>query len=555
MVSTKSVNKPTFEQPYSGFPTTILYRDSYLLVECPECGGNARSDPPNHFYEQPYCFGSHLRKVHNIGDGTATYLFENYWQDFQVLSGSDLSDLNSGDFKLPRKPVVKKHGDHAQEVKSKNTSIVLEKYPTVAQKPDGTYVELSCCFCDGGNSLIRRGGRGARGEPPLIYARGVRGLWTHIGLAHKAQAGRSSKGLHWLLEHCGKPISEERFQQLKKDHTGELIPKKEMFVTEHKHHFRTVQELDVSERQTSPNYKKNAIVAEPTIQQHRPKKNGTEKTAQGTQHGENDSSIIEASLTRTIGAHDPCAEYERPVSEMTEAERTFGKANRYWPYGPRYLFDSFLVQSPRSSAGAEDSNTSVARQRWQRAIRRVIRLAKLKSISEPLPPPFGDLLTRNPAITWHPWRQYNPDAPTPQPFRYVPGQPFKPQTYEVLGRRWDGELVTLDHFQKGANKSQEKTSTNDQRTAEEEITGEAAAAEAMAENMRQQSVEGEVEGPSDEEAAEGQEEAERDGGRESHQPVHGTRDYFAVQEDLPRTRASPKKTEKGRVAEEQRKKG
>lgn len=333
MVSKKSANKSTFEQSYSGFPSIILYRDSYLLVECPECGGNARSDPPNHFYEQPYCFSLHLKKVHNIGDGTATYLFENYWQDFQVLSASDLSDLDNGDFKLPRKPVVKKHGEHAQEVKSKNTSIVLEKYPTVAQKPDGTYVELSCCFCDGGNSLIRRGGRGARGQPPLIYARGVRGLWTHIGLAHKAQAGRISKDLHWLLEHCGKTISEERFQQLKKDHTGELIPKKEMLVTEPKQHFKTMQGFDVSERQTSSNYTKNAIVAEPTIQQHRPKKNGAEKTAQGIQHGENNSSIIEASLTRTIGAHDPCAEYERPVSEMTEAERTFRKANRYWPYG------------------------------------------------------------------------------------------------------------------------------------------------------------------------------------------------------------------------------
>ncbi|KAI7335875.1 hypothetical protein KC315_g2988 [Hortaea werneckii] len=213
------------------------------------------------------------------------------------------------------------------------------------------------------------------------------------------------------------------------------------------------------------------------------------------------------------------------------------------------------VQSPRSSAEAEDSNTSVARQRWQRAIHRVIRLTKLKSISEPLPPLFEETLTRNPAITWHPWRQYNPDAPTPQPVRYVPGQPFRPQTYEVLGRRWNGELVALDHFQKAADKSQEETSAVDLRTSEEEITGEAAAAQAMAENIRRHSFESEVKGPSDEEAAEGQEEAERDEGRENHQPVHGRQDYFAVHEDLPRTRASPKKTEKARMAEEQRKKG
>ena len=67
-------------------------------------------------------------------------------------------------------------------------------------------------------------------------------------------------------------------------------------------------------------------------------------------------------------------------------------------------------------------------------------------------------MTRNPAITWHPWRQYNPDAPPPPPFRYVPGQPFQPQTYEVLGRRWDGKLIALDHFQKGANEAQAETS-------------------------------------------------------------------------------------------------
>ncbi|KAI7545618.1 hypothetical protein KC331_g6106 [Hortaea werneckii] len=144
------------------------------------------------------------------------------------------------------------------------------------------------------------------------------------------------------------------------------------------------------------------------------------------------------------------------------------------------------AQSSRSPAEDEDSNTSIARQRWQRAIRRVIRLTKLKSIREPLPLPFGDPLTRNPAITWHPWRPYNPDVPTPQnvaPFSYVPGQPFQPQTYEVLGRQWDGEFIALGHFQKGAPNSQEETAA-DLRTSEEEIRGEAAAAEAMAENMR-----------------------------------------------------------------------
>ncbi|KAI6870848.1 hypothetical protein KC323_g2133 [Hortaea werneckii] len=502
MVSTKSENKSTFEQPYSSFPSIILYRNSYVLVECPECGGNARSDPPNHFYEQPYCFGLHLRKVHNIGDGTATYVFENYWQDFQVLSVSDLSELSSGDFKLPRKPVVKKHGEHAQEVKSTNTSVVLEKYPTVAKKPDGTYVELSCCFCDGGNSLIRRGGRGARGKPPLIYARGVRGLRVHIGQAHSTKAGDNPKLLDWLFEHCGKPISDERFQQLRKDNTGGMIPKKEMLVTEHKRRFNTTQERDRTERQAASNYTESAVAVEPTIQQHRTKMNATEKTDQRAQHGENNRSMTETSLPRTTGAHDPCAEYERPILEMTEAERTFRKANRYWPYGPRYLFDSFLAQSPRSSAEADDSNTSVVRQRWQRAIRRVIRLTKLKSISEPLPPPFGDPLTRTPAITWHPWRQHDDNAPPPPRFRYVPRQPFQPQTYEVLGRRWDGESIALDYFQKGANETQAETSAGDSKTSEEEITRQAASAETTAENVRRQSVEGGVRGTSGEKAEE-----------------------------------------------------
>ncbi|KAI7236962.1 hypothetical protein KC330_g3394 [Hortaea werneckii] len=215
------------------------------------------------------------------------------------------------------------------------------------------------------------------------------------------------------------------------------------------------------------------------------------------------------------------------------------------------------AQSSRSSAEYQHSNTSIARQRWQQAIRRVIHLTKLKSISEPLPPPFGDPLTRNPAITWHPWPPYNPDVPMPQnvaPFSYVPGQPLQPQTYEVLGRRWDEELIALDHFQKGANKSQEM-SAGDSRPSEEEITGEAAAAEAMAENARRQSVGDEVKGTSGEKATEDQVEAEHEGDGESHQHVHTGQDYFAVQEGLPRTRASPKKTEKGRMAEEQRKKG
>lgn len=271
--------------------------------------------------------------MHTIGDGTAKYLFENYWQSFQVLSASDFSDLSRGDFKLPRKPVVKRHGKHAQEVKSTNTSVVLGKYPTVAEKPDGTYVELSCCFCDGGNALIRRGGRGARGEPPLIYARGVRGLRVHIGQAHSTKAGANPKDLDWLFEHCGKPISDERFQQLNKDNIGGMIPKKEMLVTEHKRQFNTTQEHDRTERQAASTYTESAMAVEPIIQQHRPKKNATEKTDQRAQHGENNRSMTEASLTRTTGAHDPCAEYESQISETTEAERTFRKANRYWPYG------------------------------------------------------------------------------------------------------------------------------------------------------------------------------------------------------------------------------
>ncbi|GAB1738754.1 hypothetical protein NU219Hw_g3548t1 [Hortaea werneckii] len=159
------------------------------------------------------------------------------------------------------------------------------------------------------------------------------------------------------------------------------------------------------------------------------------------------------------------------------------------------LEEDARAQSSRSSGGDGDSNTSIVRQRWQRAIRRVIRLTKLKSISEPLSPPFGDPLTRNPAITWHPWRPYNPDAATPQslaPFRCVPGQSFQPQTYEVLGRRWDGNIIALDHFQKAATKSQAETSAADSRTSEEEITREAAVAETVAETMRRQSFEGGV---------------------------------------------------------------
>ncbi|GAB1738755.1 hypothetical protein NU219Hw_g3549t1 [Hortaea werneckii] len=333
MVSTKSANKSTFEQPYSSFPSIVLYRDSHLLVECPGCGGNARSDPPNHFYEQPYCFGVHLRKVHNIGDGTASYVFENYWQSFRVLSASDLSDLQSGDFKLSRKPVVKKHGDYAQEVKSKKTSIVLEKYPTVAKKPDGTYVELSCCFCDGGNALIRRGGKGARGQPPLIYARGVRGLSSHIAQAHNAEAGASSKDLCWLFERFGKPISEERFQQLKKDNTGGLIPKKEMLVTENKRQFNTIQEDEMAQQQTESNYTESTMALASTRHQHRPKKDVTEKTKPVSQQGGHNILRTQTSLARSIGTREPCVEYERPISEMTEAERTFRQANRYWPYG------------------------------------------------------------------------------------------------------------------------------------------------------------------------------------------------------------------------------
>lgn len=333
MVSTKSANKSTFEQPCSTFPSIILHRDRHLLVECPESGGNARSDPPNHFYEQPHCFGLHLRKVHNIGDGTAMNLLENYWQSFQVLSPSDPSDLESGDFKLPRKLVVKKHGEHAQEVKCKNTTIVLEEYPTVARKPYSTYDELSCCFRDGGNAVIRRGGRGARGKPPLTYARGVRGLSSHIAQAHNIEAGGSSKDLHWLFEHCGKPISEERFQQLKKDSTGGLIPK-EMLMTEHKRHFKTTQGLDMVEQQLAFSDSESAAALEPTVHQHRPKNDAAEKTKQASpQHSRHNHLTNQTRFARIIGNRDPCVEYERPISGMTEAERTFRQASRYWPYG------------------------------------------------------------------------------------------------------------------------------------------------------------------------------------------------------------------------------
>lgn len=272
--------------------------------------------------------------MHNIGDGTASYLFEKYGQSFQVLSLGDLSDLEIGDFKLPRKPVVKKHGEHAQEVTCKNTTIVLEEYPTVARKPDSTYVELCCCFCDGGNALTRRGGRSAKGQPPLIYARGVRGLSSHIAQAHNTEAEGSSKDLHWLFKRCGKPINEQRFQQLKKDNMGGLIPKKEMLVTEHKRHFKTVQGLDMVEQQLASNDSESAAALESTVHQHRPKNDAAEKTKQASpQHSRHNHLTNQTRFARSIGNCDPCVEHERPILEMTEAERTFRQANRYWPYG------------------------------------------------------------------------------------------------------------------------------------------------------------------------------------------------------------------------------
>ncbi|KAK5117906.1 hypothetical protein LTR85_008680 [Meristemomyces frigidus] len=352
MASATTSPPVAWSQPYAHYPHVILLNGKYYELACTSCGGNSRGDPPFAFYKAPKSFVKHIKTIHAQPDDLPFTI--NDWLSngtHHQLSDAEVELIEAGeaDTLIQNKIAVKKHGERAKVHRfkggKKRETVILANYPTVAQKEDGTYITLACCYCEGGGNA-----RGVRGSNPSqnirqVFMQGVQGLMNHMIQAHKLQ--EHSGKVEWLLEHCGTPITEERFKELKSDMSGTLIKKveasvevegrqetgkKEALAKEAKENGKKVKvdkeylaksTLPTGARQVIPRHEVNIVNGERGCQSARsaPPSTPPVTAIQGA------IPRLEAELFK-----------DENGKVLSEAEVWFRKANGYFPFGIRYFF-------------------------------------------------------------------------------------------------------------------------------------------------------------------------------------------------------------------------
>ncbi|KAF2774546.1 hypothetical protein EJ03DRAFT_8619 [Teratosphaeria nubilosa] len=207
--SATPVHPPAYTQPFVHYPH-ILHRaatNQYIELKCPDCGANARSDPPYDFFAQPEAIARHRGWMHKKQAG-------HVWDhQHKILSESEIKKIFAGEAQDIVKRRTYTNGGSAREMPE---AYVLDQYPTVV-KSDGKYFQLACHLF-GATSRTDRDGD-VRHQ---VWFQGLRGMSRHIELSH-VDVAREDSAL--VLENCGIEITEERLEQLKKDMTCSLIQK------------------------------------------------------------------------------------------------------------------------------------------------------------------------------------------------------------------------------------------------------------------------------------------------------------------------------------------
>ena len=279
MARSTSTTTPAYAHPYDNLPHVILLDGKCYELARPYCGGNARGDRPYPFYAEPTGFVQHIHRVDYKSGKRYTdkdaFVFR---PEHRELTDEEVEQIESGNARdvIQKKPVVRSDGEVAQVKENKDSkpsSVIIEHYPTVAQK-DGTYITLACSFCEG-NALVVRGARDAeRKKPPrLVFIQGVQGLRSHIFQVHDVP-NSDSNSLECLYERCGMPISRDRFNALRTNMGGVLISKVELVGEHSKWHKKgkgkgVMANLSVSE---------TLQIERQAAQRRRPVSNEAEKT-------------------------------------------------------------------------------------------------------------------------------------------------------------------------------------------------------------------------------------------------------------------------------------
>ena len=213
------VLKSDILQPFAAYPHIFVRKDQYYEASCYLCGGNARVDSPNDYVAHPRRIAAHINITHEVGQTNVNDLL--LQGKFRRLEKEAVEAILAGRIKdiTPKKVLVNRHGDQAIPVSgrsNRNTkyAVPLDLYGTVIERPDGTHTALSCYLCKGN-------ARCARGTPSrLTFLDGVKGLEGHVRQAHDGKYDHD-----WIVEHSGRKLSDERFNELKRDMTGSLIAK------------------------------------------------------------------------------------------------------------------------------------------------------------------------------------------------------------------------------------------------------------------------------------------------------------------------------------------
>ncbi|KAK3705592.1 hypothetical protein LTR37_013200 [Vermiconidia calcicola] len=305
------------EQPFSGFPHIFKQDDVYLEVCCPFCGGNTCAHSPFAFFEDLNAFTGHIGRAHKGNNTNATDLLsQTYNTKLRILSKQDVDKIIAGGGKdvITKKAGVKEkdNGTDAKVVEYSDDYPFVQ-YPTVFKKGDGTYVELRCSECSG-NVVISKGSY-ASPNPRLVFFAGADAISKHTKQVHKKKAS-----VKWVEANCGTVITAQRFDELKNDQTGKLIPRVDATPAETKENAkirRKTKEEEARERKRiKEENNQRLLTGQPVVT-----KGSTEAINSDVDDNENDEDKSFASVTTTTKP----AQRKRKINE---GERSSSKRVR-----------------------------------------------------------------------------------------------------------------------------------------------------------------------------------------------------------------------------------
>jgi hypothetical protein len=218
-----AASKPKFTQPFAEFPHIALRGSDgkYVEVCCPVCGGNTRNEGSHAFF-RIQGFKTHITRAHKDHPLANTDLING--PNVRILTLAEVRTINAGKGRdIIQRKVVETRNRPAQTLRKCKLPIGL--YTTIHKFGD-KYYELFCRACNGNVNIIKGSEGGA-----LRFLKGLKALRQHIREAHGEGEDEDQELTEncdkdaWIMENCARKITKKRFDQLRRDQTGNLIAK------------------------------------------------------------------------------------------------------------------------------------------------------------------------------------------------------------------------------------------------------------------------------------------------------------------------------------------